>query len=137
MKGSKKEAIILFDGVCNLCNSSVQFVLQHDNKNQFLFASLQSDAARKLLLQFNYENEEMMSIVLIEDDKIYDKSTAALKIGKKLHPPWNFLYSFIIIPKALRDVVYDVIAKNRYRWFGRRDKCIINKGKYKNRFIQN
>jgi predicted DCC family thiol-disulfide oxidoreductase YuxK len=137
MKASKKEAIILFDGVCNLCNSSVQFVLQHDNKNQFLFASLQSDAAHKLLLQFNYENDEMMSIILIEDDKIYDKSTAALKIGKKLHPPWNFLYSFIIIPKALRDFIYNIIANNRYRWFGKRETCLLYNGKYKNRFIQN
>ena len=135
MNTNKKKATILFDGVCNLCNSSVQFVIKHDNKNQFLFTSLQSDASRKLLLQFNYENTKMMSIVLIEDDKVYVKSTAALRIVKELASPWNFLYILIIIPKALRDFVYNIIAKNRYRWFGKRDTCLPNGGKYKNRFI--
>ncbi len=135
MSTTKKEAIILFDGVCNLCNSSVQFVLKHDNKNQFLFASLQSDAARNLLLQFNRENDKMMSLVLLEDDRFYEKSTAALRIGKKLRAPWNFLYFFIIIPKAIRDLVYNFIAKNRYKWFGKRDSCLTYNGEYKNRFI--
>ena len=132
---NKKKAIILFDGVCNLCNSSVQFVIKHDNKNQFLFASLQSDASRKLLLQFNYENPKMKSIVLIENDILSDKSTAALRISKKLVSPWNILYLFIILPKALRDFFYNIIAKNRYRWFGKRDTCILDVGEYKNRFI--
>ena len=135
MNTNKKKAIILFDGVCNLCNSSVQFVIKHDNKNQFLFASLQSDASKKLLLQFNYENPKMMSIVLIEDNIVYDKSTAALRIAKKLTRPWNFLYQFIILPKAFRDFFYNVIANNRYRWFGKRDTCLIYGGEYKNRFI--
>ncbi len=135
MSTTKKEAIILFDGVCNLCNSSVQFILKHDNKNQFLFGSLQSDAAQKLLLQFNRENDKMMSLVLLEDDEFYDKSTAALRIGKKLRAPWNFLYFFIIIPKAIRDSVYNFIANNRYKWFGKRDSCITYNGEYKNRFI--
>lgn len=132
---NKKKAIILFDGVCNLCNSSVQFVIKHDNKNQFLFASLQSDASRKLLLQFNYENPKMKSIVLIENDILSDKSTAALRISKKLVSPWNILYLFIILPKALRDFFYNIIAKNRYRWFGKRDTCILDVHEYKNRFI--
>lgn len=135
MNTNKKKAIILFDGVCNLCNSSVQFVIKHDNKNQFLFASLQSDASKKLLLQFNYENPKMMSIVLIEDNIVYDKSTAALRIAKKLRRPWNFLYKFIILPKAMRDFIYNIIAKNRYRWFGKRDTCLTYDGEYKNRFI--
>ena len=135
MNTNKKKAIILFDGVCNLCNSSVQFVIKHDNKNQFLFASLQSDASRKLLLQFNYENPKMKSIVLIENDNVYDKSTAALRIAKKLARPWNLLYLFIILPKAFRDFFYNIIAKHRYRWFGKRDTCLPVIGKYKNRFI--
>jgi len=137
MNTTKKKAIILFDGVCNLCNTSVQFVLRHDYRNQFLFASLQSDAARKLLLQFNHENAKLLSIVLIEDKKVYDKSTAALRIGRKLRSPWHFLYFFIIIPKTIRDFLYDIIAKNRYRWFGKRDTCIPVSPEYKNRFIQN
>jgi len=135
MNTTKKEAIILFDGVCNLCNSSVRFVLKHDNKNQFLFASLQSDAAQKLLLQFNYENDKMLSLVLIENDKVYDRSTAALRIGKKLRAPWNFLHLLILVPKTIRDYVYNLVAKNRYKWFGKRDTCLIYSGEYKNRFI--
>ena len=135
MTVTKKKAIILFDGVCNLCNASVQFILKYDDKNQFLFAPLQSDAGRKLLLQFNVENINLMSIVLIEDDKVYEKSTAVLRIGKKLRAPWNFLYSFIIIPKAMRDYIYYFIAKNRYKWFGKKDTCLPVSSKYKNRFI--
>lgn len=135
MIATNNEAIILFDGICNLCNSSVQFVLKHDAKKQFLFASLQSDASRKLLLQFNYENAKMTSIVLIENNKVYDKSTAALRIARKLNPLWNWLYVLIIIPKSIRDFVYDIIAKNRYGWFGKRNSCLVYIEEYKNRFI--
>ena len=135
MNTTEKEAIILFDGICNLCNSSVSFVLKNDDKNQFLFASLQSDAAQKLLLQFNQENDKMKSLVLIESGKVYDKSTAALRIGKKLKSPWNFLYFFIVVPKVIRDFVYNIIAKKRYIWFGKRDSCLVYSGEYKNRFI--
>ncbi len=135
MSATNNEAIILFDGICNLCNSSVQFVLKHDAKKQFLFASLQSDASRKLLLQFNYENAKMMSIVLIEDNKVYDKSTAALRIARRLNPIWNYRYVLIILPKGIRDFVYDIIAKNRYGWFGKRSSCLMYIAEYKNRFI--
>lgn len=137
MTETNNKSIILFDGVCNLCNSSVQFILKRDYKKQFLFASLQSDAATKLLLQLNYKNNDLNSIVLIEGNKIYTKSTAALKIAKKLNLIWNWLYVFIIIPKRLRDFIYDFIAKNRYKWFGKRDICIVNSLKYKERFITN
>lgn len=135
MKVSNKKSIILFDGVCILCNSSIQFVLKHDIKQQFLFASLQSDAAQKLLLQFNYKNSNLNSIILIEDDKIYEKSTAALRISKELNPLWNMLYIFIIIPKGIRDIVYNFTAKNRYKWFGKRDTCLVYSEEYKKRFI--
>ena len=135
MSATNNEAIILFDGICNLCNSSVQFVLKHDTKKQFLFASLQSDASRKLLLQFNYENAKMMSIVLIEDNKVYDKSTAALRIARRLNPIWNYLYVLIIVPKSIRDFVYNIIAKYRYAWFGKRSTCLMSIAEYKNRFI--
>ena len=135
MGTSKKRTIILFDGICNLCNASVRFILKHDNKNKFLFASLQSDAAHKLLLHFNYNNAKMMSIVLIDDNKVYDKSTAILKIGEKLGSPWRLFYFFIILPKGFRDFVYNIIAKNRYRWFGKKESCLIYGDEYKNRFI--
>lgn len=130
-----KKSIILFDGICNLCNNSVQFVIKRDNKQQFLFASLQSDAAAKLLLQFYNKKIGLQSIVLIEDNKVYDKSTAALRIARKLNPLWNILYIFIIVPKNLRDLVYDYIAKHRYKWFGKQDSCMLFIKEYKNRFI--
>lgn len=130
-----KKSIILFDGICNLCNNSVQFVIKRDNKQQFLFASLQSDAAAKLLLQFYNKKIGLQSIVLIEDNKVYDKSTAALRIARKLNPLWNILYIFIIVPKNLRDLVYDYIAKYRYKWFGKQDSCMLFIKEYKNRFI--
>jgi len=132
-----KKSIILFDGVCNLCNNSVQFIIKRDNKQQFLFASLQSDAAAKLLLQFYSKKIELQSIVLIEENKVYDKSTAALRIARELNPFWNVLYIFIIVPKSFRDLVYDFIAKNRYKWFGKQDNCMLFINEYKNRFIFN
>ena len=131
----KLQSIILFDGICNLCNSSVQCVLNHDRKKKFKFASLQSDAARKLLLQLNIKNSKLDSIVLIDGGKIYNKSTAALKIAKELNPLWNIFYLLIIIPKPIRDFVYDFIAKNRYKWFGKKNSCLFYLKEYEDRFF--
>jgi len=135
MKSKNIKSIILFDGICNLCNSSVQFVLKHDIKKKFLFASLQSDAAIKHLLQFNYKNKDFDSIVLIEGNKIYNKSSAALRIAKELGLFWNVFYVFIILPKFIRDGIYDYIAGNRYKWFGKKNSCLFFVEEYKNRFI--
>ncbi len=135
MVSKKIQSIILFDGVCNLCNSSVQFVLKHDKKKRFLFSSLQSDAALKLLLQLNVKNSKLDSIVLIEGNKIYDKSTAALRIAKELNPLWNIFFIFIIIPKPIRDFIYDFIAKNRYKWFGKKNSCLFSINAYEDRFF--
>ena len=135
MISKKKQSIILFDGVCNLCNSSVQFILKRDNKKRFLFSSLQSDAALKLLLQLNVKNSKLDSIVLIEGNKFYDKSTSALRIAKELSLFWNLFYVFIIIPKPIRDAIYDFIAKNRYKWFGKKDSCMFSMHGYKDRFL--
>ena len=120
MKTTNKEAIILFDGICNLCNRSVLFILKRDPKKQFLFASLQSDASKKLLLQFNDVNSRLKSIVLIEDEIVYTKSTAVLRICRKLGFLWRMMYIFIFIPKGWRDFLYDTIAKRRYDWFGKK-----------------
>ena len=135
MKASHKKSVILFDGVCNLCNSSVQFILKNDKKKQFLFASLQSDAAKKLLLQKNHKNNNLNTIILIEGGEVYEKSTAALKITRRLGRIWSFFYIFIILPKSIRDFIYDFIAKNRYNWFGKKDNCIVPNEENKNRFI--
>lgn len=136
MKAYDKKSVILFDGVCNLCNTSVQFVLKHDKKQHFLFASLQSDAASKVLLQFNVTNSNSGTIILIEEGKLYEKSTAVLRIAKKLNPIWNLFYFFIFLPESIRDFVYDIVAKNRYRWFGKSNHCLINTPQNANRFIK-
>jgi len=132
----KNTPVILFDGVCNLCNKSVNFILKHDKKKQFLFAPLQSDAATKILLQLNRKSfKNLNSIVLIYDKNIYTKSTASLYIIRKLSAPVKLLYVFIIIPKPIRDSVYDFIAKNRYKWFGKKNKCMIPSKEVADRFL--
>jgi predicted DCC family thiol-disulfide oxidoreductase YuxK len=137
-KHLKYKHLILFDGVCNLCNFSVQFILKRDKKNKFNFTSLQSDAANKILLQYNNEKfnpKNLKSIILIENNKIYTKSTAVLRIVKQMYFPFSLLYFFIIIPKFIRDYLYEFIAKYRYAWFGKKDSCMIPKKEYLNKFI--
>lgn len=135
MRSNDQKSILLFDGICNLCNASVQFILAKDQKEQFLFASLQSDAAEKLLLQYKEKNIGMDSIVLIEDGKVYQKSTAILKICQHLSWPWRIFLVGAYLPKKFRDRLYDLIAQNRYRWFGKKDSCTMMIPEYKNRFI--
>jgi predicted DCC family thiol-disulfide oxidoreductase YuxK len=120
-----QHSIILFDGVCNLCNGAVQFVIKRDDKNRFLFASLQSEEGKQILEDHNFPMNKMDSFFLVENGKVYDKSTAALKVLKKLSGLWSLLYGFIIVPKFIRDGVYNWIAKNRYQWFGQKDECMI------------
>ena len=131
----ENNSIILFDGVCNLCNNSVHFIIKRDKKKRFLFTSLQSDAARDILLQFQLKNSEIDSILFIENGKIYQKSDAILKIVKHLNGIWKISYGFIIIPKFIRDYVYIIIAKNRYRWFGKREVCMIPTKELQTRFL--
>ncbi|MBI9041394.1 thiol-disulfide oxidoreductase DCC family protein [Lutibacter sp.] len=135
MNNYEGKSIIFFDGVCNLCNSSVNFIIKHDKKKHFLFASLQSDAAKEILLQYNSKKIIFDSIILIEANKIYEKSTAALKIAKHLNNGYFLLYIFIVIPVFIRDYVYNYIAKNRYKWYGKKDSCMIPTKELKDRFI--
>jgi len=132
MKTSK---IILFDGICNLCNQSVQFVIEHDKRNQFRFASLQSDFGQNFLKENNLNASQFDSVVFIEDDKFYTKSSAALKISNHLDGITSWLRIFMIVPKPLRDVVYNFIAKNRYRWFGKQESCWLPTPELKAKFI--
>ena len=129
-----KMAIVLFDGECNFCDASVQFILKHDPKGIFKFASLQSEIGQQLLNDFNVP-KNMDSIVLIEGNGFYTKSTAALKIARQLKGFWKFFYIFIIIPKFLRNSVYSVIAKNRYKWFGKKETCMLPTAEQRNRFL--
>ena len=129
------KTIILFDGICNLCNGAVQFLLKREKQEQFVFASLQSDAAKYILLQYNVKKISMDSILFIEDGQIYQKSTAVLKISKYLNWPWTMVSVFRLLPLRFRDKMYDLIAKHRYSWFGKKDTCMMAIPKYKNRFI--
>jgi predicted DCC family thiol-disulfide oxidoreductase YuxK len=135
MDNFENKSIILFDGVCNLCNASVNFVIKHDKNEQFLFASFQSDAAKEIMLHFNLKNLNLDSIMLVEGDKIYEKSTAILRITRHLNSGFKLLYFFIVIPKFVRDWLYSYIAKNRYKFFGKRESCMIPSLELKNRFI--
>lgn len=126
--------VILFDGVCNFCNSSVQFIIKRDPRGIYQFTSLQSEVGQKLLKDHEVP-VELDSFIYIEDEKIYFKSTAALKVFRNLKGLWKLLYIFIIVPRPLRDVVYGVIARNRYKWFGKRDACMIPSPEQRKRFL--
>jgi predicted DCC family thiol-disulfide oxidoreductase YuxK len=117
---NENQSIVLFDGVCNLCNSAVAFIIKRDKKKIFTLLPLQSSLSEKLNQQFHFNQPQLNSIVLIENNKVYYKSTAVLRVVKKLNGPIKCLYIFIVVPAFIRDAVYSVIAKNRYRWFGKR-----------------
>jgi predicted DCC family thiol-disulfide oxidoreductase YuxK len=129
------QLIILFDGVCNLCSSSVQFVIKHDKKKQFRFASLQSAFGQKTLSENNLSTTDLSSFILLENGKLYTKSTGALRVVKRLGGAWPLLYGFIIVPPFLRNAVYNWVAKNRYKWFGKQESCWLPTPELKARFI--
>ncbi|MEO6901622.1 MAG: DUF393 domain-containing protein [Bacteroidia bacterium] len=128
-------AIILFDGVCNFCNASIHFIIKHDHKNYFKFATLQSEKVKALVSNFNISLSTNNSILLIEKDKIYYKSTAALRIAKKLNNGYSLLYLFIIVPVFIRNIIYDYVAKNRYKWFGKKEVCMLPSAEIRSKFI--
>ena len=117
--------IILFDGVCNLCNASVQYIIKHDKKRLFRFASLQSSFGQKILIKHHLSNITFDSFILLQNKIIYTRSTAALLVAKELQGLIKLLYGFIIIPKFIRDAVYNFIAKHRYKWFGKQETCWV------------
>jgi predicted DCC family thiol-disulfide oxidoreductase YuxK len=121
----ENKPIILFDGICNLCNGAVQYVIKHDKNNKFLFASLQSNAGQALLQKYNLPDTVFNSFVLIKDNTFYLKSTAALMVAKQLKGAIKLLYGFIIIPTFIRNAIYNIIAKKRYRWFGKQEQCML------------
>ncbi|MCU0440085.1 MAG: thiol-disulfide oxidoreductase DCC family protein [Raineya sp.] len=127
--------IILFDGVCNLCNSSVQFLIKNDKKNILRFASLQSEIGQNLLQKFNLPTNIFNSFVLIDGEQVYLRSSAALKVASYLGGAWKILQFFWIFPAFIRDGVYNLIAKNRYKWFGKRTECMIPTPELKARFL--
>lgn len=130
-----EQPILLFDGVCNLCNASVQWVLLRDRKARFRFAALQSDLGQKLLLQHGLSAENLDTVVLVIGEQIFLRSDAPLEIVRRLGGLWPLLYGFKILPKALRDAMYNFVAKNRYRWFGRQESCMLPRPEWKGRFL--
>lgn len=128
------ESIILFDGVCNLCQGSVHFIIRRDPQAHFKFASLQSDTARRLLRNWD-NNQAIESLIFIEKGRIYTGSTAALRICRKLHRGWKLLHIFIFLPRPLRDLLYRWIARNRYRWFGKTEQCMLPTPEIRSRFL--
>ena len=114
---------IMFEGVCNLCDHSVQFILDRDPAGVFFFASLQSDTGRALLVDHQLDPDALASIVVVDGDTAYTRSDAALRIARDLRFPWNGLPVFRIVPRFIRDAVYELVARNRYRWFGTRESC--------------
>lgn len=133
----ENKQLILFDGICNLCNRSVQFVIRHDKKDKFLFTALQSDFGKKTVKNFNLDSSKTDSIILYNPDKgLSLKSTAALNIAKHLRFPINALIIFIIIPKFIRNWIYDLIARNRYKWFGKMDDCMIPTPELRKKFLE-
>lgn len=129
------EPVILFDGVCNFCNSVVNFVIKRDKHSQLKFATLQSEIGQKILRQNNFSEPVPRSFVFIEEGKLYTRSTAALRVCKHLAGLWPLAYGFIIVPKFVRDGIYNWIAKNRYRWFGKKEVCMIPSPGIRSRFL--
>lgn len=132
---SSDKSIVFFDGVCNLCNASVQFILKNEQMPTYDFATLQSAYASRLMTQQGIDPTRLNSILLFENGRIYDKSTAVLRICKNLKRPWRYFYYLKIIPRFLLDLVYDGVAKMRYRIFGKKDICMTPTTEIQKRFL--
>ncbi|GAB3177739.1 thiol-disulfide oxidoreductase DCC family protein [Telluribacter humicola] len=127
--------IVFFDGVCNLCNGAVNFLIDHDSKQQLKYASLQSKAGQAVLQKYGLPQDEYESFLLLKEDKLYQKSDAALEVARLLGGAWAGLYVFKLIPRFIRDAVYNWVASNRYRWFGKNSSCRIPTPELRERFV--
>ena len=127
--------IVLFDGVCNLCNATVTFIIHRDRKKSFRFAPLQSPIGEDIKISCGIPKDELESVILKVDGKVYKKSDAALQIARRLDGLWPLFFIFYIIPTFLRDPLYDLVARYRYRWFGKKDSCMIPTPDLKSRFL--
>ncbi len=135
MELPKHKKIILFDGICNLCNSSIIFVIKHDSKELFRFAPLQSDIGQTLIKKHKIDPSKVDSIILVDQEKVHIKSSAALRIARHLSGGYSFLSIFLIFPAFLRNVIYDYIARNRYKWYGKKESCMIPTPELKAKFL--
>jgi predicted DCC family thiol-disulfide oxidoreductase YuxK len=128
-------SVLLFDGVCNLCNGAVQWVLRHDRRGEFRFAALQSETGQALLRQFGRSSTDFDTVVLIDGDRIYTHSGAALEVARRLGGIWGVLAALRIVPRPWRDAVYNWVARHRYRWFGRQEACLLPRPEWRERFL--
>lgn len=136
MELPENKKIILFDGVCNLCNRSIQFIIKRDKKDEFRFATLQGKLGQQLIEERNIDTTKVDSIILIEPGvAYYTKSTAVLEIGKSFDGVWSLISLLVWIPTVFRDIVYDLVAKYRYHWFGKKDKCMVPTPVQKGKFL--
>ena len=136
MQSDTSHPIVLFDGVCNLCESTVQFIVRNDRKALFRFAPLQSTTARKMLAGFEYQGGALDSVLLVSDGRIFCKSRAALRIARQLDAAWPlFYYFFFWVPPFIADRVYNFIGNHRYVWFGKKDVCWIPNDELRQRFV--
>ena len=132
----KNSYIVLFDGLCNLCSGSVKFIIKRDSNRIFKFASLQSEFGQRQLERFGIDKQILHSIILVQDNQCYERSSAALEIVRKLNFPWPLLYGFKILPRFLCDAIYNWISGNRYKFFGKKDSCWIPTPELKERFLE-
>lgn len=127
--------IVIFDGNCNFCNNSVNFIIRNDDAREFRFAALQSVPGQRLLAERGLPNGGIGSIILLEDDEVHTHTEASLRIARRLGPPWSWSVAFRIVPRFVRDAVYKLFARNRHRLFGRRDECMVPNAEIKERFL--
>lgn len=128
--------IVVFDGECNFCSSIVAFVIKRDGRGVFRFAPFQSEAGRSLLEEHGVRGDYFDSFILIDEGRLYTRSEAALRLWRKLGGLWSLTYAFIVVPGFVRDAVYDLVARNRYRWFGKKDECMIPGPEVRERFLE-
>jgi len=135
MQVDNGKGIVLFDGVCHLCDGAVRFILKRERATELKFAPLQSDSGKSLLQKYGYPSGYLDGLILIENNRAHDRSSACLRIAGKLSFPWNLLFPLLIIPKPLRDFIYGIIASARYRWFGKKESCSLPQGEDQARFL--
>lgn len=128
-------AIVIFDGVCNLCNASVDFIIRHDRQGRFRFTANQHETGRQILAENGLAPESADTVFLYEGGRLYNRSTAALRIARGLGLPWSLAWAGMILPRPLRDAVYAWIARNRYRWFGKKETCRLPTPEERSRFL--
>ena len=135
MQVDNEKGIVLFDGVCHLCDGAVRFILKRERVAELKFAPLQSDSGKSLLQKYGYAPNYLDGLILIENNRAHDRSSACLRIAGKLNFPWRLLFPLLIIPKPLRDFIYGNIAAVRYRWFGKKESCSLPQGEDQARFL--